>query len=110
MTYADGAALQEVLKEAKLHSTGRADFKFGIPIYVDPVGLQEAGKSLVSTVKRPPSAEKLTLGEHLRHVLDPLGLGYVVKEGFLMITSTESLDTETGDQADPYVEYRDILR
>ena len=93
--YADGAFLQDVLKAIKQRTTGQSKLMSGIPIYVDPVGLQEAEKSLVSTVKRPPSANKLALGEHLRHVLNPLGLGYVVQEGFLMITSTDSLDVET---------------
>jgi len=110
LAYADGAPLEEVLKEAKLRSAGRPKLRSGIPIYVDPIGLQEAEKSMISRVKRPPSADTLTLGEHLRHVLEPLGLGYVVQEGFLMITSTDSLDVESGDQIDPYVTYRDVLR
>ena len=63
----------------------------GIPIYVDPIGLQEAERSMNSTVQRPPSADTLALGEHLRRVLEPLGLGYEVKAGFLMISSKESL-------------------
>jgi hypothetical protein len=43
-------------------------------------------------------------------------LGYVVKDGFLMVTSSESLDMETGDAIDPYRpidpyrQYRDVLR
>ena len=52
----------------------------------------------------------MTPGEHLRRILDPLGLGYVVKDTFLMITSKESLDVAVGDAADPYPQYRDVLR
>ena len=63
-----------------------------------------------STVKRPPSADSLTLGEHLRRVLEPLGLGYVVKDGFMMITSKESIDVPVGDDVDLYLQYRDVLR
>ena len=77
--------------------------KSGIPIYVDPIGLQEAEKSMTSPVKRPSPVNRLTLGEQLRNVLGPLGLGYVVKDGFLMVTSKESLDVETGDAINPYL-------
>lgn len=110
LTYADGATLEEVLKETKLHTTGMPKLKSGIPIYVDPIGLQEAEKSMTSTVRRPLSADTLPLGDHLRSALDSLGLGYVVKDGFLMITSKESLDAETGDATNPYLLYRDVLR
>ena len=82
----------------------------GIPIYVDPIGLQEAERSMNSTVQRPPSADTLTLGEHLRRILEPLGLAYVVKQGFLMISSKESFDEPVGDDVDPYLQYRDVLR
>ena len=110
LTYADGAHLEAVLKEIKLRSTGWPKLKSGIPIYVDPIGLQEAEKSMTSPVRRPSPVDRLTLGEHIRSVLGPLGLGYVVKDGFLMVTSSESLDMETGDAIDPYRQYRDVLR
>jgi hypothetical protein len=110
LAYVDGATLEVVLKEAKLRSTGRPKLKSGLPIYVDPIGLQEAEKSMTSTVRRPLSADTLPLGDHLRSALDSLGLGYVVKDGFLMITSKESLDTATGDATNPYLLYRDVLR
>lgn len=110
LTYADGAGLEEVLKETKRVSTGKPKLTSGIPIYVDPIGLQEAEQSMTSPVNRPPLADKVTLGEHLRNVLGPLGLGYVVKDGFLMVTSKESLDVETGDTTNPYLRYRDVLR
>ena len=110
LTYADGAHLEAVLKEIKLRSTGWPKLKSGIPIYVDPIGLQEAEKSMTSPVRRPSPVDRLTLGEHIRSVLNPLGLGYVVKNGFLMVTSSESLDMETGDAIDPYRQYRDVLR
>jgi hypothetical protein len=110
LSYADGAALEEVLKETKLRSSGRPKLKSGIPIYVDPIGLQEIEKSMTSPVSRPPSADKLTLGEHLRSALDPLGSGCVVKDGFLMIMAKESLDAETEDGINPFLVYRDALR
>ena len=89
LNYADGTPLDDLLKEVSKQTTKTpkpAKPWAGIPIYVDPIGLQEAERSMNSTVKRPPSADTLTLGEHLRRVLEPLGLGYEVKDGFLMIT------------------------
>jgi hypothetical protein len=65
---------------------------------------------MASPVRRPSPVDKLTLGQQLRSLLGPLGLGYVVKDGFLMVTSSESLDMETGDAIDTYLQYRDVLR
>jgi hypothetical protein len=48
--------------------------------------------------------------EHLNRVLEPLGLVFSVKEGYLMITSKESLDLPIGDEVDPYVKFRDVLQ
>jgi hypothetical protein len=113
LTYPDGAHLDQVLREIKRQMTKNpklSKLPTGIPIYVDPIGLQEAERSLNSTVKRPPSADTLALGEHLRRVFEPLGLGYVVKDGFLMITSKESVDEPVGESLDPYLQYRDVLR
>ena len=104
--YQDGARLDEVLKVWKRTTTGSPGLASGIPIYVDPIGLQEAGQSLNSTLRRPPSADSLPLGEHLRRVLEPLGLGCTVQHGFLMITSKESVDEEP----DPYLLFRDVLQ
>jgi hypothetical protein len=113
LDYADGAPLDQLLKEVRKQTTMApkpAKPWAGIPIYVEPIGMQEAERSMNSTVKRPPSADTLTLGEHLRRVLEPLGLGYEVKAGFLMISSKESLDAPVGADADPYLQYRDVLR
>jgi hypothetical protein len=123
LTYADGAPLDVVLKEIKQKTTKLPKLPTGIPIYVDPIGLQEAEKSLNSEVKRPPSADRLTLGEHLERVLDPLGLAYTTKDGFLMITSKPSEDEpivvcrdEVHQLSRPavlhqiYLKYRDVLK
>jgi hypothetical protein len=113
LTYADGAALDAVLKDIKMRTTKNPSLPkvpAGIPLYVDPIGLQEAERSLSSTVKRPSPADTLTLGEHLRRVLDPLGLGYQVQDGFLMITSKEEVDVPVDEDVDPYLRYRDVLR
>jgi hypothetical protein len=63
-------------------STRGADGK-SIPIYVDPVGLQEAEASMTSTVTLDVDA--VPLKTSLRLALRQLGLTYSVKSGFLMI-------------------------
>jgi hypothetical protein len=62
---------------------------------------------MTSTVRRPPSDQNLTLGEHLKLVLRPLGLDFTIRDGFLMITSEESVDESSDD--DPYLGYRDVF-
>ncbi len=47
-------SLDEFLREFRRASTGSPGLGPGIPIYVDPIGLQEAGRSLNNTVRRPP--------------------------------------------------------
>jgi hypothetical protein len=109
LTYADDDPLDVVLKNIKALTTKNPKvpkLPSGIPIYVEPFGIQEAEISLSSLVKKPPAADTLTLREHLARVLDSLGLAYQVKAGFLMITSKESNDVE---EMDPYVRYRDVL-
>ncbi|MHB1558066.1 MAG: RNA polymerase sigma factor [Isosphaeraceae bacterium] len=64
----------------------------GIPIYVDPLGLQEARVSLIQEVQLLyPAAE---LGFILRETLRPWHLAYYVKDGFLMITSREDINQQ----------------
>ena len=63
----------------------------GIPIYVDPIGLQEAEVSLNSPVKRPPSADTLAFGEHLRRVLESIGPG-IRSEGRVPDDHVEGFD------------------
>ncbi len=91
-TYTDDSPLDEVFKSIKALTTKNPKLPKipnGIPIYIDPLGLQEAEKSMNSRVKRPPMADQFTLGEHLERILEPLGLAYEVKDNFLMITSKE---------------------
>ena len=108
LTYPDDASLEQLLKDIKFHSTGQPKLPAGIPIYVDPIGLSEADKTMTSTVKRPPPDQNLTLREHLRRVLKTLGLDFTIRDGFLMITSQEALDERSDD--DPYLGFSDVLR
>ncbi|MBV8557496.1 MAG: hypothetical protein JO116_18190, partial [Planctomycetaceae bacterium] len=65
----------------------------GIPIYVDPVGLQEAEKTMTSPVTL--DLEGVPLRTTLRLLLKQLGLTYTVKDGLLTITSESSEDQPT---------------
>jgi hypothetical protein len=73
-----------------------------IPIYVDPIGLQEAEKSMTSTV-RGVDLEGVPLGTALSLCLKQLDLQHVVKDGLLLITSVESEDQTIPSQFnDPF--------
>ncbi len=110
----DDSTLDDVLKELKRRTTKNPNLPkipAGIPIYVDPLGLQEAQVSLSSKVKQVQvyASGNASLGEHLWLLLDSVGLAYQVKDGFLMITSQDSLDRPL-EHVEPYLRYRDILR
>jgi hypothetical protein len=91
MPYANDTPLEDVLKYIKQATQGPNDS--GIPIYVDPLGLQEADKTMTSTVNI--DLEGVPLKTTLRLLLKQLGLTFTVKDGFLMITSQESEDQQT---------------
>ena len=91
MSFAAETPLDDVLKYIK-QATATPTFS-GIPIYVDPIGLQEAERSLNSTVQI--DLEGVPLKTTLRLILKQLGLAYTVKDGFLMITSEDSEDQQT---------------
>jgi tetratricopeptide (TPR) repeat protein len=65
----------------------------GIPIYVDPQGLQDADKTMASTVTI--NLEGIPLKTTLRLILKQLGMTYTVKDGLLTITSSSSEDQPT---------------
>ncbi len=65
----------------------------GIPIYVDPQGLQDADKTMASPVSI--NLEGIPLKTTLRLLLRQLGLTYTVKDGLLTITSSSSEDQPT---------------
>ncbi len=76
--------LEEVLKFVKSATSKGPDDK-GIPIYVDPVGLNEAEKTLTTPVSFVTKDEPLK--RSLERLLKPIGLTYVVKDGLLTVTS-----------------------
>jgi hypothetical protein len=82
--------LEVVLKRIK-ESTKGADGR-PIPIYVDPIGLQEAEKTLNSTVII--DLEDVPLRFSLRLVLKQLGMAYCIHDGVLIISSVEGIQQE----------------
>jgi len=91
MSFSTETPLEDVLKYIKSATQGPNDA--GIPIYVDPVGLQEAEKTLTSPITL--DLEGVPLKATLRLLLKQIGLTYTVKGGLLTITSESSEDQPT---------------
>jgi hypothetical protein len=83
MKFAHETPFEDVLKYVKQATAGPDDH--GIPIYVDPVALQQAEKTMTSPVTI--DLEGVPLWTTLRLVLKQLGLGYTVEGGLLTIRS-----------------------
>ncbi len=90
MAFPEDTPLEDVLKHIQTSTRG-AEAK-GIPIFVDPIGLQEAEKSMTSTI-RNIELEGVPLKTTLGLCLDQLDLTYRIRDGMLFITSEESEDT-----------------
>ncbi|WP_165222279.1 RNA polymerase sigma factor [Aquisphaera insulae] len=91
MNFPNETPLEEIIKYLKQTTQGPKDT--GIPIYLDPVGLEESEKSLTSPVSL--DLEGVPLRYTLRLLLRQLGLIYEVKDGVLIITSPAYQDIET---------------
>jgi hypothetical protein len=89
MSFPNETPLEDVIKYIRV-ATKSPNFSDGIPIYVDPLGLQEAYKTMASPVAF--NLKDVPLRTSLKLMLKQLGLGYQVQDGLLMITSLESLD------------------
>ena len=89
MRFNEETPFEDVVKSIR-EATRAADGK-GIPIYVDPIGLSEADKTMSSTV-RNIELEGVPLRAGLRVCLDQLDLACRVKDGLLLITSREAND------------------
>ncbi len=89
MHFNEETPLEDVLLYIKQATSGK-DGK-GIPIYVDPIGLSEADKTMASTV-RNIELDGVPLRVTLRLCLNQLDLAFGVTDGYLLITSEESFD------------------
>jgi hypothetical protein len=86
MHFSEGTPLEELVRYVK-EATADADGK-GIPIYVNPIGLSEADRTMASKFG-PVQLDGVPLRVGLRLCLQRLDLWYVVKDGFLMIESRD---------------------
>jgi hypothetical protein len=92
LNWADGCPLADVIdriQRTTAAAKGWPVFPLGVPITVDPIGLERAGRSLRSPVSSPPADVNLTLGEKLQAVLEPLGLACDVRDASLVITARD---------------------
>jgi hypothetical protein len=64
----------------------------GIPIYIDPIAIQDVEKSLTSTIMIDFKGVPLRKGLHL--YLKQLGLTYEINSGHLIITDEINSDAE----------------
>jgi hypothetical protein len=87
--------LDQLLTEIKRRTSNGVLWN-GVPIYVDPIGLQEAGVTMASSVT--VSSKAMPIKEALEEALGQLKLDYVVRDGFLCISSKESTDKPLGDE------------
>ncbi len=91
--------LDDVLKFVK-KATEDPDGK-AIAIYVDPVGLLEAERTIASPVSIEAKGEPLA--SSMKRMLKPLGLTYAVKDGLLTVTSLNTEDEDLDVKSNPGV-------
>ncbi len=94
MEFPRKAPLSEVL--AYLKKSTRPPNGPGFPIYLDPIGLGEAERTPASTIAIDLRGVPLKVS--LAIALGQVGMGYIVEDGMLRITSFESLH----DQEAPF--------
>jgi RNA polymerase sigma factor (sigma-70 family) len=90
MSFADATPLDDVLKYIRQATT--TPTYAGIPIYVDPNGLEEA--KATSTYVVTLDIEGIPLKTTLRLMLKQIGLAYCVRDGVLIISSVQGIDEE----------------
>jgi hypothetical protein len=84
MSFANETPLEDVIKYIRT-STQSPEFPDGIPIYVDPVGLQVAEKTKTSPVTM--DLAHVPLRTSLKLILEQIDLTYTIKDGLLTITA-----------------------
>jgi hypothetical protein len=97
MRFPRDTPLEDVLKYVQAATRGPDGM--GIPIYVDPIGLQEVERSMSSTVQI--DVEGVALRTSLQLCLDQLFLTYRIRDGLILITSKESSVTPVYE--DPFL-------
>ena len=96
MHFPEETTLEDVLKHVA-DATKGLDGK-NMPIYVDPIGLQEAEKTMMSVVRL--DLDGVPLATTLNLCLKQLDLAYSIRDGVLVINSAES---ESPVYEDPFL-------
>jgi RNA polymerase sigma factor (sigma-70 family) len=94
MSFNEETPLEDVLKYIRQASTTKT--YGGIPIYVDPQGLQDANVTMTSTI-RNIELESIPLKTTLRLILRQLELAYCVRDGLLFISSYQGIQDELSE-------------
>jgi RNA polymerase sigma factor (sigma-70 family) len=85
--FPNGTNLSQVLKHIKQATTDAT--YHGIPMYVNPTGLQEAKQSMQMPVTINLTHQPVRVV--LKQVLGGSGLSYIVQDGFLMVDSRDAV-------------------
>ena len=91
MSFAAETPLEDVLKYIR-QATVSPNSATGVPIYVDPKGLNEAKAALQSPITL--NLEGVPLKTTLRLMLKQIGLAYCVRDGVLIISSIQGINEE----------------
>lgn len=81
-------SLADLLKATRLSTPD--DGGVGIPIYLEPSGLEASGADLNASIGPPRAGASVATA--LEESLRPIGLGYYVEDGLLRITSARAAD------------------
>jgi hypothetical protein len=99
MHFREEATLEDVLRHIQASNTSPDGMV--IPIYVDPIGLQEAERTMQSVVSI--EIDGVPLKTTLDLCLKQLALAYLVRDGVLVITSEESEVVRPPVLEDPFL-------
>jgi hypothetical protein len=91
MAFTNETPLEDVLKYIRASTVEKADFPDGLPIYLDPVGFQEAEKTPTSVITI--NLKGIPLATCLKLLLRQLSLAYYIHpDGLVVITHENSED------------------
>lgn len=89
MPFVNETPLEEVIKYIQTATVGKG-MEQGLPIYVDPAGLELAEKTMASPIRI--NLNEIMLKTGLRLMLKQLEMGYYVKHGLVIITALSDED------------------
>jgi hypothetical protein len=95
LSFPKETTLEDAIKAIRSSTRGRGKDDPAIPIYIDPLGLQAAEKTMKSTVQF--DVEDIPLASSLNLILSQLGLIFRVKADGLLIITNEGDETVPDD-------------